>query len=85
MKLYELSTNTLAGYEARFEMRDGRQHIVAPVVMLVEGVHNGTAGPILYPLEELSDFPGSWDGRPVTLGHPATPDGDGVSAASPVV
>jgi len=65
MKLYELKTNTISGYNPRYETRQGRQHIIAPVIMLVEGVHNGTAGPIFYPVDELKDFPGSWDGDPL--------------------
>jgi len=72
MKLHELTANTLAGYEARYEMRQGRQHIVAPVVMLVEGVHDGTAGPIYYPMEELRAFPGAWDGRWAIPSMPTT-------------
>lgn len=82
MKLHGIAVNSLAGYEVRYETKDGRQHIVAPVVILVEGVHSGTAGPIFYPLEEIRDFPGSWDGRPVTLGHPSVDD-SAVSAGSP--
>jgi len=44
--------------------------VVVPVVLLVEGVHNGSVGPVFYPLSELRDLPAAWNGRPVTLGHP---------------
>jgi len=50
---------------------DGRDYIVAPVVMLVPGVHNGSNGPLYYPAAELARNPAAWDGKPVTVGHPA--------------
>ena len=48
----------------------GKEYIVAPVVMLVPGVHNGSDGPLFYPPEELAANPAAWDGKPVTVGHP---------------
>jgi hypothetical protein len=77
-----LTANTLSAYTARSERLDGVDYLVAPAVLLVEGVHHGSAGPVFYPLNELSAFPGSWDGRPVTLGHPEI-GGQPISASSP--
>lgn len=56
----------LTGVKIRTEILDKRLHLVAPVVMLVEGVHNG----ILYLGEDLSHIPESWNGRPVVVTHP---------------
>jgi hypothetical protein len=55
---------------ARRESMDGREHLVLPVVMLVEGVHSGSGGPVYYPPEELARLPQAWNGRPVPVRHP---------------
>ena len=57
----------------------GREHIVMPVVMLVEGVHVGSGGPVYYSEEVISTFVEMWNGRPVTVKHPEM-NGQGVSA-----
>ena len=77
-----IKANTLQGYVPEYKVWNGEQYIVAPVVILVEGVHHGSAGPVFYPLDEFRDFPASWNGRPVTLGHPHV-DGEFVSAGHP--
>lgn len=65
------TTNTLGG-TTRYEIGpDGKDYIVAPVAMLVPGVHNGSNGALLYPADELAKAPAAWDGKPVTVGHPA--------------
>lgn len=68
----------------RHETMEGREYLVAPCVMLTEGVHNGSQGPLYYPADELAKFPGIWNTRPVVVYHP-TENGQGVSAADPVV
>lgn len=70
-------------YHSRVEMLNGKRHIVVPVVMMVEGVHNGSQGPLLHLADELGHFPGSWDGIPVTVEHPRDDEGSFVSANSP--
>lgn len=77
-----LTANTLSSYVARHESLDSVNYLVAPVVLLVEGIHAGSAGPVFYPLNELQVFPGAWDGRPVTLHHPEI-NGEPVGASSP--
>ena len=57
---------------------DGKKYFIAPVVALVEGVHND----VLYTAEELAKFPMAWNGQPVTLDHPEK-NGEKVSANSP--
>jgi len=58
----------------------GRPYIVAPVVPIVAGVLNGE----LVPLGEIAPGYESWNGRPVTLGHPVV-DGTHVTANHPQV
>ena len=71
-------------YDIRTETIEGVDHIVVPVVMMVEGVHNGSAGALLHLTEDLGKFPEAWNGMPVTIQHP-TEDGHNVSANSPEV
>jgi hypothetical protein len=50
--------------------------------MMVEGVHNGSQGPLLHEISELGKFPASWNGIPIVIYHPEE-DGEPVSANSP--
>jgi hypothetical protein len=52
--------------KTRIAKYKGRDHLVAPVVMLVEGVHNG----LYYPPSELAKFPAAWNGIPLPVHHP---------------
>jgi hypothetical protein len=72
-------------YAIREEIHQGREHIVVPVVMMVEGVHNGSMGSLLHPADELGKFPESWNGIPVVIDHPSDHDGNYVSANSPEI
>lgn len=75
---------TAENYTVRKEKLNDADHLVVPVVMMVEGVHVGSHGPILHLAEELGRYPESWDGIPVTIGHPNV-NGAYVSANSPDV
>lgn len=70
MKIPDLHSVQNNQYQLRTETYQGRMHIVVPVIMMVEGVHSGSHGPILHTEEELSKFANAWNGRPVTIGHP---------------
>jgi hypothetical protein len=59
---------------------DGRDWLVAPASMLVEGVLNGSQGPLFYPDEEIRKSPDDWNGMPITFGHPTDDLGRHVSA-----
>jgi hypothetical protein len=72
------------GYSVRTETHQGKRHIVVPAVMLVEGVHSGSHGPLLHLAEEMNKFPAAWDGIPVCVRHP-TRGGTYVPANSPDV
>lgn len=54
------------------------------MVILTEGVHNGSEGAFYYPVDELSKTPVAWDHKPVVVYHP-TMNGKGISACSPDV
>lgn len=72
-------------YEIRTETHQGKEHIVVPVVMMVEGVHNGSRGPLLHTAQELGHIVDSWNGIPVVIDHPQDSAGNYVSANSPQV
>lgn len=74
----------LNSYIIRPETLEGKKYLVVPVVMMVEGVHTGTHGPLLHLSEELGKIPDSWNGIPVTISHPQTQEGY-VSANSPAM
>ena len=75
-----LSAN--AEYTARREVHNGRTHLVAPVIIMVEGVHAGNHGPLYHPVEELGAAVDAWNGRPVTISHPKS-GGEHVSVSQP--
>jgi hypothetical protein len=77
-------SNVAVGYEIREEVLDGKKHLVVPVVMMVEGVHNGSRGPTLHQASELATDTHLWNGIPVTINHPQK-DGQNISANSPEV
>ncbi len=54
----------------RTELLEGRKHFVVPVVMAVEGVLNGSRGPLFYSADELRLSVPHWNGRPVVVYHP---------------
>lgn len=69
-------------YTIRTEQHQGKTHLVVPVVMMVEGVHSGSGGPVLHLTEELGRVTDSWNGIPITISHPHTQEGF-ISANSP--
>lgn len=70
----------------RAEIYDGREHLVVPVVALMEGVIHAVNAPDaeFVSAECLSTQTYGWNGRPVVLGHP-TRDGRQISANDPAV
>jgi hypothetical protein len=74
--------STIANVQSRSEQFMGRDHVVVPVIMVVEGVHAGSAGPMFYPSEEIKATAEQWDGVPVTVQHPRDKDGDLTIAAN---
>ncbi len=79
---YDSLSNNESPY--RTETHMGREHLVVPVIMMVEGVHAGSHGPLYHPADELGQFIGAWNGIPVVVQHPQI-DGVAVSANSPEI
>jgi hypothetical protein len=73
-------TFNLSGNTRREEM-EGRRYIVAPMVMMTEGVHHGSEGPLFYSGDVLGHTPAVWNSKPIVVYHP-TINGQGVSACS---
>lgn len=68
----------------RHETLHGRQYLVVPLTLIVEGVLNGSQGRIYYPAEELARDPSVWNGMPLVLRHPSE-NGQPLSARDPRV
>jgi len=83
MKFSNLTINLLPA-QTRVETLEGREHIVVPMVILTEGVHSGSGGPVYYPKDELSKTPEIWNHKPVVVYHPMM-NGQGISACQPDV
>ncbi len=66
----------------RHDTMEGRQYLVAPMVMMTAGVHKGSSGSIYYPKSELEKTPEAWNMKPVVVYHP-TANGKSISACSP--
>jgi len=54
----------------RYETLDDREYVVAPMTMILEGVHTGSQGPVYYDTEELAKTPKMWNFKPVVIEHP---------------
>lgn len=80
--LRQIKTLSISTY--RNETFEGRPHIVAPVTLLVEGVHAGSGGPLLYTAQELRNCAMFWNGMPLPVYHPER-DGMPISCNSPEV
>ena len=57
-------------------------NLEAQAVLLREGVHHGSAGPIYWAAHVLKAAAPAWEGATVTLNHPLGPDGNPVSVNS---
>ena len=82
-QIAKLTCNFLPSLVRHDRMED-RDFLVVPMVILTEGVHNGSEGAFYYPKEELSKTPAAWNHKPVVVYHP-TMNGVGISACDPVV
>jgi hypothetical protein len=81
-KLQNIVTN-LVGTVRRDYIGDD-EYLVAPMIMIVEGVLNGSSGKLFYPADELSAAPDLWNNKPVVVNHPEI-QGKPLSACSPDV
>lgn len=69
--------------KVRYDKMAGRDYLVVPMVMITEGVHAGSNGPLYYPADELGKTPAVWNAKPVVVYHPEDETGDAVSACIP--
>lgn len=76
--MLQFLTCNVAG-KSRSAVLNGRNYLVVPMVMLTEGVHNGSEGALYYPPEEMSKFPVVWNHKPISVYHPEQ-NGQGISA-----
>lgn len=70
--------------KVRKSIRNGREYAVAPLVMLVEGVLNGSKGALMYPLAEMELSVNDWNDTPIVVHHPEK-NGQPVSGRDPGV
>lgn len=68
--MIDVFLQTVDNYQVRKVTSEGREYLVVPVTMMVEGVHSGSSGPVLHYREELEKSIPEWEGRPVTVNHP---------------
>ncbi len=68
----------------RHDTMAGKDYLVAPAIMIVEGVLDGSDGPLLYPSDEMKKSVSLWNNRPTVLYHPEK-NGRGVSACDPII
>ena len=74
---------TNPSYDIRYETLEGTRYMVVPVVMMREGVHAGTSGPVYYPPEVFGAIPPAWNGVPIVIDHTFNEQGMPVSANAP--
>lgn len=67
-----------------YQILEGRKYLVIPTVMITEGVHAGSNGPLYYPAAELAKIPAVWNHKPTVVYHP-TANGAPISACEPAV
>lgn len=63
----------------------GRKYLVAPAVMIVPGVLDGSKGALYYPDDETAKSASSWNNTPIVVYHPTDESGNFISARSPGV
>ena len=79
MNIITLTLNKLATKIINY---NNKPHLVAPVVILVEGVHAGSEGPILYTKQELKKSVNAWNNANLQITHNIGEDGNYVSLSS---
>lgn len=84
-RMHEVLPVALEAIKFREEELNGKRYFVAPVVLLVEGVHVGLSGKrVYYSKEAIENVRSVWNGAPLVLQHPLK-NGMLVSANDPTV
>jgi hypothetical protein len=76
------SNKEMKAYQVQEVVLDERSYLVAPVVMMVEGVHSGSHGALYHPATELALSASFWEGMPVVINHPQDTEGNYITANS---
>jgi hypothetical protein len=79
MNMQTYANKEIETYQILEETIDGVNYLIAPVVMMVEGVHRGSHGPLFHPAIELSKSTAAWEGIPVVINHPQDVAGNYIS------
>lgn len=74
----KLTFNT--GGKAVRKSRDGKSYLVTNGVLITEGVHTGTSGPIFYSQEFIKKVAPKGNDRPVVRDHPVNDNGEYITA-----
>jgi hypothetical protein len=83
--IFERITVNISKPTTRKDTMEGQEYLVVPMVMITEGVHAGSNGPLYYPGEELSRMPVVWNHKPIVVYHPTESDGSATSACDPTI
>lgn len=59
-------------YEIKRQTIENTSFLIVPVVLIKEGILNGSQGPIFYSAEAIQTFHHTWNKAPVSIGHPET-------------
>ena len=84
MAVWQRITTNLKGSKTRTDFLEGKECYVVPMVMLTEGVHNGSNGPLYYSPDELSKTPVVWNYKPIVVYHPQM-NGKSISACDKTI
>lgn len=84
LQQFIININPPGSAKVRHDTMEGRDYLVAPAVILTEGVHIGSDGPGYYSKDVLSRRVAVWNHKPVVVYHPEM-NGVGVTACDPVV
>ena len=80
--LQNIKANFTGG--VHYNEMEGKRFLVAPMIILAEGVHEGSGGPLYYPADEVTKIPEIWNYKPVVVYHPQA-NGTPVSACDPII
>lgn len=64
------NSNLITNFSVRTAEKDGKIHLVIPIVALKEGVHCGSGGCAFYSATEINRTIQDWNGVPLTASHP---------------
>ena len=80
--LQSIKANFTGG--VHYNEMEGKRFLVAPMIILAEGVHEGSGGALYYPADEVTKIPDIWNYKPVVVYHPQA-NGTPVSACDPII